>query len=138
MGTSTITPAISKTQPDPDVRREVIPASPRYRNEIGKFSIHRDSRCIACGKCELACAFAHGSDGRPAKTRINIHRRGPDLGTPIVCLQCDSAACKAVCPVDAIDWNESTGALEVSRERCIRCRMCVAACPLGRGSASVL
>ena len=45
-------------------------------------------RCIACGKCELACAFAHGSEGRPAATRINIHRRGPELGTPIVCFQC--------------------------------------------------
>ena len=37
--------------------------------------------CVACGKCELACAFAHGSEGRPARSRINIYRRG---GEPIL------------------------------------------------------
>jgi Fe-S-cluster-containing hydrogenase component 2 len=88
-------------------------------------------RCIACGKCELACAFAHGSEGRPAATRIHIHRRGPDLGTPVVCLQCDDPSCLAVCPVGALTWNAATAAIEVSRETCIRCRMCVAACPFG-------
>ena len=88
-------------------------------------------RCVACGKCELACAFAHGEEGRPGPSRIRIHRRGPDLGTPVVCLQCDQAGCKAACPVDAIRWNDTTGALEVSADRCIRCRSCVAACPFG-------
>ncbi len=88
-------------------------------------------RCIACGKCELACAFAHGTDGRPAATRIHIHRRGPDLGTPIVCLQCDDPSCLASCPVDALVWSAATGAIEVLRDRCIHCRMCVVACPFG-------
>ena len=37
---------------------------------IYKVSVER---CIACGKCELACAFAHGSEGQPSKSRINIH-----------------------------------------------------------------
>ncbi len=88
-------------------------------------------RCIACGKCELACAFAHGSEGRPAATRINIFRRGPELGTPVVCFQCDDAACAAICPTDALVRNASTGAIELVEERCIACRMCVAACPFG-------
>ena len=88
-------------------------------------------RCIACGKCELACAFAHGSQGRPSKSRINITRRGPDLGTPIVCLQCDDPACAAVCPVKALQRNLATGAIDLLRDRCIKCRMCVAACPFG-------
>ncbi len=88
-------------------------------------------RCIACGKCELACAFAHGSEGKPAKTRINIHRRGPELGVPVVCFQCHDAACVAVCPTQALVKNESTGAVDMIRERCVKCRMCVAACPFG-------
>jgi anaerobic carbon-monoxide dehydrogenase iron sulfur subunit len=88
-------------------------------------------RCIACGKCELACAFAHGSESQPAKTRINIYRRGPDLGTPVVCLQCHDAACVAVCPTDALLRNIATGAVEVDLERCVLCRACVAACPFG-------
>lgn len=88
-------------------------------------------RCIACGKCELACAFGHGSEGRPAKSRINIHRRGPDLGTPVVCFQCDDAACADICPTEALVRNEETGAIDVDRDKCILCRMCVAACPFG-------
>ena len=39
------------------VSREVRPAPPRYRNEIGKFSIHRSSRCIGCGRCVEICPY---------------------------------------------------------------------------------
>lgn len=88
-------------------------------------------RCIACGKCELACAFAHGSQGRPARTRINIARRGPEQGLPIVCLQCDEAACVGACPTAALARNPDTGAIDMLRDRCVGCRMCVAACPFG-------
>lgn len=88
-------------------------------------------RCIACGKCELACAFAHGSEGKPSKTRINIFKRGPELGTPVVCFQCDDAACAAACPTQALVRNEETGAIDMVRDRCILCRLCVAACPFG-------
>ncbi len=88
-------------------------------------------RCIACGKCELACAFAHGKDGTPAKSRINISRRGPEKGIPVVCFQCHDAACVAVCPTQALERDESTGAIRMIRDRCINCRMCVAACPFG-------
>jgi Fe-S-cluster-containing hydrogenase component 2 len=88
-------------------------------------------RCVACGKCELACAFGHGSEGRPAATRIHVFRRGPDKGIPVVCLQCDQAACVAACPTGALVRNETTGAIDVLRDRCIRCRLCVAACPFG-------
>ena len=95
---------------------------------IYKVSVER---CIACGKCELACAFAHGSEGRPASSRINITRRGPEMGTPVVCFQCHDAACAAVCPTEALVRNPDTGAIDMVRERCISCRMCVAACPFG-------
>ncbi len=88
-------------------------------------------RCIACGKCELACAFAHGSEGKPSKSRINIFKRGPELGTPVVCFQCGDAACAAICPTQALVRNEETGAIDMVRDRCINCRMCVAACPFG-------
>ena len=71
------------------------------------------------------------STGRPSKTRINIHRRGPELGTPVVCFQCEEAACVAVCPTRALARNPETGAIDMLRERCITCRMCVAACPFG-------
>lgn len=88
-------------------------------------------RCVACGKCELACAFAHGSQSVPARSRIHIVRIGPEAGIPVVCLQCHEAACVLACPVGALKRNDKTGAIEVLEERCIRCRHCVQACPFG-------
>lgn len=104
---------------------------PVPRRGAGKIYRVCVERCIACGKCELACAFTHGSEGTPAATRINITRRGPELGTPVVCLQCHDAACAAVCPTVALVRSSLTGAIELLPERCILCRMCVAACPFG-------
>ena len=89
------------------------------------------SDCICCGKCELACAFAHARNGVPAETRIDIIRRGVEAGTPVVCFQCDDAACVTVCPSGALARNEATGAIDLDDARCIGCRMCVPACPFG-------
>jgi glutamate synthase domain-containing protein 2/ferredoxin len=45
------------------VTREVRRAPPRYRNELGKYSVHRSSRCAACGRCVELCP--HGVHTRP-------------------------------------------------------------------------
>ena len=87
--------------------------------------------CEACGKCELACAYAHSDQGRPGSSRIKVFRVGPERGAPIVCFQCDHAACVAVCPTKALVRNERTGAIDLLESRCVRCRMCVGACPFG-------
>jgi glutamate synthase domain-containing protein 2/ferredoxin len=50
-----------------EVFRTVKQAGPRYRNEMGKFSIHRDSNCISCGKCVETCQY--GVHVRPAGYR---------------------------------------------------------------------
>lgn len=36
-------------------KREVKTSLPRYRNEIGKYHIHRSSQCINCGTCVDVC-----------------------------------------------------------------------------------
>jgi len=46
-----------------EVGREVRPAPPRYRNEIGKFSIRRASSCAGCGRCVETCRW--GVHARP-------------------------------------------------------------------------
>ena len=38
-----------------EVSRQARPTPPRYRNEIGKYSVHRTSACVACGKCAELC-----------------------------------------------------------------------------------
>jgi glutamate synthase domain-containing protein 2/ferredoxin len=40
-----------------EVSRTVRPAPPRYRNEIGKYSIRRASHCASCGRCVEACRY---------------------------------------------------------------------------------
>ncbi len=88
-------------------------------------------RCVACGKCELACAFAHGRDGMQTAARIRVLRRGPEQGIPLTCLQCVDAACVAACPVRALYRDEESGAVMLSEARCVRCGLCRAACPFG-------
>ena len=46
------------------VSQEVLPALPRYRNEIGKFSIRRAANCQSCGRCAELCP--EGVHVRPA------------------------------------------------------------------------
>ena len=59
------------TEPDfAAVTREVRPAPPRYRNEIGKYSIHRASSCTACGRCVALCP--HGVHLQPEGYRAPI------------------------------------------------------------------
>ncbi len=88
-------------------------------------------KCIACGKCELACGFAHAKDGKSGQTRIHIIKRGVEAGTPIVCYQCSDAACVKSCTKDALVRNPKTGAIDVDMAKCIKCKACVAACPFG-------
>jgi anaerobic carbon-monoxide dehydrogenase iron sulfur subunit len=90
------------------------------------------ARCIGCRTCEIACAFSHPADGGPGFTRIRAFPvRPPEHGIPVVCLQCDAAACVSVCPTQALQRDDRTGAILVAEERCIRCRACVFACPWG-------
>lgn len=88
-------------------------------------------RCIGCRTCELACAFAHGSSGQLGSARVRVYPAGPERHVPILCLQCSEAACVRVCPTGALRRNAETGAVELEAARCIRCRLCVVACPFG-------
>ncbi|MCU0723359.1 MAG: 4Fe-4S dicluster domain-containing protein [Planctomycetes bacterium] len=98
-----------------------------------KFRLHvTPERCIGCRTCELACAFAHppqgGGIGRP---RVAVHDLGEKVFAPVLCLQCEEAACVKACPVKALSRNEETGAVDVDEARCVHCLSCVAACPFG-------
>ena len=89
-------------------------------------------KCIGCRTCELACAMSHPEDssgmGFP---RVAVRDCGESVFIPVLCLQCEDAACVKACPVEALVRNAKTGAIEVLQERCVRCMACVAACPFG-------
>ena len=51
-----------------EVSRQVRAAPPRYRNAIGKYSIHRSPSCLACGLCVKTCRY--GVHVRPEGDRL--------------------------------------------------------------------
>ncbi|MFH0900146.1 MAG: 4Fe-4S dicluster domain-containing protein [Pseudomonadota bacterium] len=98
--------------------------------------------CTGCRSCELACAFAHGAKGIPGSSRCVTVSVGKSAFVPMLCLQCDEAACAKVCPTAAIVLDDSTGVWSIDQDRCIRCMACTVACPFGnmhvdRASSSV-
>ncbi len=88
--------------------------------------------CTGCRSCELACAFAHSVKGKMGVSRIYpLPAGGPDLFTPVVCLQCDDPACVKSCLVDALTRDDGLGIIRLDQEKCVKCMACVAACPFG-------
>jgi len=49
---------------------------------------------------------------------------------PRPCMQCENPPCVNVCPVGAT-YRTEEGIILINHERCIGCRMCMAACPYG-------
>jgi molybdopterin-containing oxidoreductase family iron-sulfur binding subunit len=55
---------------------------------------------------------------------------GHNFFFPRLCMQCENAPCTKVCPVRAT-YHNGEGVVLIDHERCIGCRMCMAACPYG-------
>ena len=95
-------------------------------------------KCKACRSCELACSFGHNGEFNPRLSSVTIfHYEQQCVSVPIMCLQCDEAACAKVCPTGALKRNDD-GVVMHDSDKCIVCKMCVAACPLGNVSYSPL
>lgn len=102
-------------------------------------------------KCTEACNFGHYVPEPMQWIQVYEHEMSSDVGDvapldastappndgtrfmPTPCMQCQNPPCVNVCPVGAT-WTTPEGITLIDQNRCIGCRMCMAACPYERRS----
>lgn len=89
------------------------------------------AKCDGCGKCSEACSKMHFIP--PTREWIKVLKIKDSENTapyyfPQPCYQCDNPPCTKVCPVDAT-FKRNDGVVLIDNDRCIGCRLCMAACP---------
>ena len=101
-----------------------------------KQLVVKPEKCIGCRTCELMCSFGHFTQFNPRMANITVlEYEEVTLAVPVVCQQCEEASCMKVCPVKAISRDEN-GVVSINYNKCIVCKMCRNACPLGNMSYS--
>ncbi|MEG1826687.1 MAG: 4Fe-4S dicluster domain-containing protein [Gordonibacter sp.] len=104
------------------------------------FVIDKKS-CVACHACAVACKVENNLPDNVWWSRV-LTVGGDSADTPagtyphldmaniaISCQHCENPACVKVCPVGATYRDAETGAVRQDYDKCIGCRMCMAACP---------
>lgn len=87
-------------------------------------------RCDGCKKCTKACQEKHylPEEQEWIKVYTLRDRTGIEYSMPRLCMHCEDAPCVRVCPTAATFVNED-GLVLVDQDKCIGCRLCMAACP---------
>ena len=98
-------------------------------------------RCVGCHTCAVACK---GENNLPENVWWNriLTDGGDNPDSPagvypnltmsnltVNCQHCQNPACVKVCPVGATYKEKDTGVVRQDYDKCIGCRMCMAACP---------
>lgn len=98
---------------------------------MSKILTINPGKCLNCKSCELACSFHKIGEFNPKESAVNVlFYKDAGISVPVMCMQCEDAACMKVCPVGAISRDEN-GAVVTDPNKCIACKMCISACPLG-------
>lgn len=92
-------------------------------------------RCIGCNACTVTCKQKNATPPQTFWSRVTTTEIGeyPDCRRfflPTLCNHCENAACERVCPTGAT-YTREDGIVLVDKDKCIGCRMCMAACPYG-------
>lgn len=98
------------------------------------------TRCIGCQTCAFACKMQNGVAKDMRWNRVLTEGGGvaddaqgqyPNLTRtylPLACQHCENPACLKACPTGAT-YKDEMGRVEIDYDKCIGCRMCMAACP---------
>ena len=102
------------------------------------------AKCIGCHVCVMACKVENNTPNGVWWNRI-ITDNGGGFDADMVggtypnnlklryyafgCQHCQNPACVKVCPVGATYKDPETGVVRQDYDKCIGCRMCMAACP---------
>ena len=107
-----------------------------------RYGMVIDSKdCIGCNACAVACKHENDVPNGIWWNRV-VTEGGDDIDTAggvwpnndmsyltIACQHCANPACVKVCPVGATYKDSETGVVRQDYDKCIGCRMCMAACP---------
>ena len=99
---------------------------------MSKVIIFESNKCRGCFSCVVACSTTNEGIGYFNISRIRITPFWHEaFFVPTLCQQCEKPACARVCPVNAITINAETGVVELDRDKCTGCKLCLAECPFG-------
>ena len=97
-------------------------------------------RCSGCKTCSVVCKVANNIPNDIIWNRVltegcerfdSAEGTYPNLSRtylPLACQHCENPACERVCPTGAT-CKDDKGRVEIDYDKCIGCRMCMAACP---------
>jgi len=98
---------------------------------MSKQLIIKPEKCVSCRTCELMCSFGRIQAFNPRLSGVTVvNYEASAISVPVMCMQCEEACCLKVCPVGAI-YRDENGAVVTNEDKCIVCKMCMSACPLG-------
>jgi molybdopterin-containing oxidoreductase family iron-sulfur binding subunit len=98
-------------------------------------------RCMGCHTCAVVCKMENNLPDMTWWNRTLTTSGGsmdaaagvyPDVSVDYItisCQHCANPACTRVCPVGATYKREEDGVVFQDYNKCIGCRMCIAACP---------
>ena len=89
-------------------------------------------KCTGCCRCETVCSLVKTGAVSVRDARIKVVRHDMEaFFYPVLCMQCEVPYCALFCPSGALRKNVETGIVELDREKCVGCKMCLIACPFG-------